>query len=117
MTGLIAGFNSIEDFLISAAEPTLVGLIVSIFLFNIANVLFNLIPAFPMDGGRLVRAGLTTILGRETATNVAVLFGYIIAAAMLVVGNLVGATHTAVDCRFRDVSRVRRRQGRTDRNV
>jgi Zn-dependent protease/CBS domain-containing protein len=86
VTGLIAGFNSVEDYLIAAAEPTLVGLVVSIFLFNIANVLFNLIPAFPMDGGRLVRAGLTTILGRETATNVAVLFGYTIASAMLIVG-------------------------------
>ena len=85
-TGLIAGFTSLEDFLIAAAEPTLVGLIVSIFLFNIANVLFNLIPAFPMDGGRLVRAGLTTILGREMATNVAVLFGYLIAAGMFVIG-------------------------------
>ena len=84
--GLIAGFDSVEDFLIAAAEPTVIGLIVSIFLFNIANVLFNLIPAFPMDGGRLVRAGLTTILGRETATNVAVLFGYVIAAAMFAVG-------------------------------
>lgn len=84
--GLIAGFDSSEDFLIAAAEPTVIGLIVSIFLFNIANVLFNLIPAFPMDGGRLVRAGLTTILGRETATNVAVLFGYGIAAAMFAIG-------------------------------
>jgi Zn-dependent protease len=86
VTGLMAGFDSVEEYIIAAAEPTLIGLIVSIFLFNIANVLFNLIPAFPMDGGRLVRAGLTTILGRETATNVAVLFGYAIAAVMFIVG-------------------------------
>ena len=84
--GLIAGYSSMQDFLMSSAEPTVMGLVVSIFIFNIANVLFNLIPAFPMDGGRLVRAGLTTILGRETATNVAVIFGYVIAAAMFMVG-------------------------------
>ncbi len=84
--GLIAGYSSTEEFLMSSAEPTLMGLLVSIFIFNIANVLFNLIPAFPMDGGRLVRAGLTTILGRETATNVAVIFGYVIASAMFMVG-------------------------------
>ena len=85
-SGVIAGFNSIDDFILAAAEPTFNGLIVSVFLFNVANVIFNLIPAFPMDGGRLVRAGLTTILGRENATNVAVLFGYVIAASMILVG-------------------------------
>lgn len=84
--GVITGYSSVEEFLIAATEPTVVGLLISILLFNIANVLFNLIPAFPMDGGRLVRAGLTAILGRETATNVAVMFGYIIAGAMIVIG-------------------------------
>jgi Zn-dependent protease/CBS domain-containing protein len=84
--GLIAGYSSTEDFIMASSEPTFMGLIVSILIFNIANVLFNLIPAFPMDGGRLVRAGLTTILGRETATNVAVLFGYSIAGGMFLVG-------------------------------
>jgi Zn-dependent protease/CBS domain-containing protein len=84
--GVIAGFSSVEDFLVESTHPTFVGLVVSVFLFNIANVIFNLIPAFPMDGGRLVRAGLTAILGRETATNVAVMFGYVIAAAMIVIG-------------------------------
>lgn len=85
-TGVIAGLSSVEEFLIAATEPTLVGLCVSVLIFNIANVLFNLIPAFPMDGGRLVRAGLTAILGRETATNIAVLFGYAIAAGMIAIG-------------------------------
>jgi Zn-dependent protease/CBS domain-containing protein len=87
--GLIAGYSSIEDFLVASTEPTIIGLAVSLFFFNIVNVLFNLIPAFPMDGGRLVRAGLTSILGRENATNVAVLFGYSIASAMVVVGLLI----------------------------
>jgi CBS domain-containing protein len=39
-----------------------------------------------MDGGRLVRAGLSPILGRENATNVAVFFGYAIGLAMIVIG-------------------------------
>ena len=85
-TGVIAGYSSIDEYLIASAEPTLVGLVITVFLFNIANVLFNLVPAFPMDGGRLVRAGLTAIVGRDTATNLAVLFGYIIAGAMFVIG-------------------------------
>jgi Zn-dependent protease/CBS domain-containing protein len=84
--GLISGQSSVADFLNETAEPSLVGLLVSIFLFNLVNVVFNLIPAFPMDGGRLVRAGLTTVLGRVRATNVAVIFGYSIATVMIVVG-------------------------------
>ena len=84
--GVVAGHSSVDEFVLGATEPTLVGLLVSVLLFNILNVLFNLIPAFPMDGGRLVRAGLTAILGREAATNIAVTFGYVIAGAMIVIG-------------------------------
>ena len=85
-SGVIAGHSSVAEFVLAATEPTVVGLLVSVLLFNLLNVAFNLIPAFPMDGGRLVRAGLTAMLGRETATNVAVMFGYAIAAAMMVIG-------------------------------
>src|SRR6185295_14663652 len=46
---------------------------------NIFLVLFNLIPAFPMDGGRVLRALLTFGLGRQRATTIAARIGQALA--------------------------------------
>jgi stage IV sporulation protein FB len=52
---------------------------------NAMMVLFNLIPAFPLDGGRLLRASLVRGLGYVRATHWAVWVGQIIGGMFLVV--------------------------------
>jgi Zn-dependent protease len=57
---------------------------------NIVLALFNLLPAFPLDGGRILRALLATRMGMLRATRVAAITGKIIAIVLGLVGALGG---------------------------
>ena len=102
-----------QEFLVAAAGP-LVSFVLGVVLFvvaaflprdnmlgevlfagaciNIGLGLFNLLPGFPMDGGRIFRSVLRIAFSRTKATYVAMIVGRV-AAVMLVFLPLLGITH------------------------
>ncbi|MFC1584097.1 site-2 protease family protein [Fibrobacterota bacterium] len=77
--------------LVSSAAPTdgvfsastVLGQLVYI---NIALAVFNLLPAFPMDGGRVLRAVMWLRMDRLRATEIAVNIGKVVTIGMAILG-------------------------------
>jgi len=63
-----------------------IGFMHMIFVMNLVLFAFNLIPAFPMDGGRILRALLAYKLSQERATFIALIVGRGFAIAFVVLG-------------------------------
>lgn len=87
---VIAGLLIIALGQLPAAEilPTDVGseLIAQLAIANLVLALFNLIPAFPMDGGRVLRALLSARLGFLRGTRIAARVGQMLAIAFAAAG-------------------------------
>ncbi len=62
-----------------ASESYLTDFATNLMWVNVILAVFNMIPAFPMDGGRVLRASLSGPLGRYRATVIAAQLGRIIA--------------------------------------
>jgi Zn-dependent protease/CBS domain-containing protein len=66
--------------------PSARGLVNWLFWANIGLAIFNMIPALPMDGGRVFRALLSLVIGRVRATEIAALVGQVLALGFIAVG-------------------------------
>jgi Zn-dependent protease len=73
------------------AGVTGIGVLVTFSVVNLALGVFNLLPAFPSDGGRILRAWLARRRGLVRATDIAVKVGRILCAAMVVTGIAIGS--------------------------
>jgi Zn-dependent protease len=79
-----AALGGIQDLLRS--DLTAVGFLTQLISINVALVAFNLLPAFPMDGGRVLRAVLAMFLPYAKATNIAAACGQVMAVLFGIVG-------------------------------
>jgi Zn-dependent protease/CBS domain-containing protein len=80
----------IDPLSMSEIENPSYGFLTRVAAVNIFLVLFNLIPAFPMDGGRVLRALLAFKLGRQRATELAARIGQALAFAFGFLGLIGG---------------------------
>lgn len=86
---LIAGAGPAVSFLLAGAfylAHMLAGVsfLKTLALINLVLAIFNLLPALPMDGGRIFRAAMASRLGRLRATKVAVAVSRVLSVTIMI---------------------------------
>lgn len=88
IAGLLIAFAGVQFHLgnFPSLDDPQAFLVVKLAWVNIALVLFNLIPAFPMDGGRVLRALLAMVMPHALATLIAGRIGQVLAVGFAIAG-------------------------------
>lgn len=120
LLAVLAATDSLGDLAdATTLEDPRSNLVAKVALINIILVVFNMVPAFPMDGGRVLRALLATSMPHVKATQIAatvgqslaILFGFLGLLAfnpiliLIAVFIFIGAGQEASAGRMRDLSR------------
>jgi Zn-dependent protease/CBS domain-containing protein len=83
---VVIGGASLDPSHLGSIESNKIGLVERLAAVNVFLALFNLIPAFPMDGGRVLRALLATRFGYVRATEIAASVGQAVAFVLGFIG-------------------------------
>lgn len=87
ITGLFVTLPNTNDLLAELSNGVNAGnFFLNFLVVNVWLALFNLIPAFPMDGGRVLRALLSMKFDRSIATNIAARIGQLLAIGFVLLG-------------------------------
>lgn len=79
-------FQSVDRLASALLTPSFEGAYLYLLAANVTLAIFNLIPAFPMDGGRAFRALLALRMGKIRATRIAVIVGQTLAVLLGIFG-------------------------------
>jgi len=90
LVGSEAFFGSFKSLFVYGEPVARYAFICRIFWMNLFLAVFNLLPAFPMDGGRILRSLLAGKLGFKRATKIAVNFGHAFALLFAYIGLMHG---------------------------
>lgn len=90
LVAVVTSVNEALGYLMYAEQLSIIGFILYLWIANLVLAAFNLIPAFPMDGGRVLRAQLAAHYDRLRATQLAVFIGQILAFGLSILGIVTG---------------------------
>lgn len=84
------GLDALESSLDLTREPSAVTLTTQLIASNAVLAIFNMIPALPMDGGRVLRAVLSSLMGPAKATRISAWIARVLAVGLFSAGVVFG---------------------------